>query len=64
MPLIVLSGYPASGKTQRALEIQRFLKKVLEDKENHPSLNFHPDPILINEETLKADRKSVYLSNF
>jgi tRNA uridine 5-carbamoylmethylation protein Kti12 len=63
MPLIVLSGFPSSGKTHRALQIQNFLKNVLQDKENYPALNFHSDPILINEETLKIDRKSVYSSS-
>lgn len=35
MPLIILTGYPSSGKTQRANEIKEYLQKRLSE-ENKP----------------------------
>ncbi|CCJ31035.1 unnamed protein product [Pneumocystis jirovecii] len=55
MPLIIFTGYPSSGKTQRALE----LKKALSDKINMdkrvPPFNL----VLINDESLGI-KKNVY----
>lgn len=39
MPLIVLTGYPSSGKTQRTNEIKEYLTKRL--AEENKSLRIH-----------------------
>ncbi|KAI9032602.1 chromatin associated protein KTI12-domain-containing protein [Phycomyces nitens] len=50
MPLIILTGYPSSGKTQRAAEINKYLTERLE-AENR-SLKIH----WINDESLNVHR--------
>jgi len=32
MPLIILTGYPSSGKTRRALELEPYFRKQYPDK--------------------------------
>ncbi|KAG4303782.1 hypothetical protein PORY_002807 [Pneumocystis oryctolagi] len=55
MPLIVFTGYPCSGKTQRALELKKALyDKISSDKRVPPF-----DVILINDESLGI-KKDVY----
>lgn len=49
MPLIVLTGYPSSGKTTRAIEMKKFFEN-----------EFKSDVILINEENLMIDKVDAY----
>lgn len=46
MPLIIITGFPSSGKTQRANEIKEFLSKRLEQE--NKSFRIH----VINDESL------------
>lgn len=46
MPLIIITGFPSSGKTQRANEIKEFLTKRLEQE--NKSFRIH----VINDESL------------
>ncbi|EIE84887.1 hypothetical protein RO3G_09597 [Rhizopus delemar RA 99-880] len=50
MPLIVLTGYPSSGKTQRTNEIKEYLSKRL--AEENKSLRIH----IINDESLHVSK--------
>ena len=50
MPLIVLTGYPSSGKTQRTNEIKEYLSKRL--TEENKSLRIH----IINDESLHVSK--------
>lgn len=50
MPLIILSGYPSSGKTQRVNEIKDYLIKRLEEEKR--SLRIH----VINDESLHVPK--------
>ncbi|KAG5519710.1 hypothetical protein PMAC_001866 [Pneumocystis sp. 'macacae'] len=55
MPLVIFTGYPSSGKTQRALELKKaFSDKIHMDKRVPPF-----DLVLINDELLGI-KKSVY----
>ena len=49
MPLILICGYPSSGKTTRAYQIKKFIE------ENHKK-----EVLIINEEFLKLDKKEAY----
>ena len=49
MPLILICGYPSSGKTTRAHEIKKYIE------ENHKK-----EVTIINEEFLKLDKKDAY----
>lgn len=73
MPLVVLCGYPASGKTTRALELKRYLEAFLKDRlvvvvsTTHPPsssvadpFKIRPDVILINDESLTIKRNESY----
>ncbi|KAK9768426.1 kti12, chromatin associated [Basidiobolus ranarum] len=52
MPLIIISGFPSSGKTTRALEIKKFLEeKSIQEKKN---LRIH----LINDESLHVSKEA------
>ena len=58
MPLIIITGYPCSGKTSRALEV----KKLLEDKVKAAAA----EPIkieIVNDESLHIP-KSAYKGTF
>lgn len=50
MPLIVLTGYPCSGKTQRAKEIEQYLLDRL--KNENKSMRIH----IINDESLNISK--------
>jgi hypothetical protein len=50
MPLIILSGYPSSGKTQRVNEIKEYFVRRLE--EENKSLRIH----VINDESLHVPK--------
>lgn len=50
MPLIIISGYPSSGKTQRVNEIKDYLVKKLEQE--NKSLRIH----VINDESLHVTK--------
>ncbi|KAI9331917.1 chromatin associated protein KTI12 [Pilaira anomala] len=52
MPLIILTGYPSSGKTQRANEIKEYLSKRLEEEEK--SFRIH----IINDESLHVVKEA------
>ena len=67
MPLIVISGYPASGKTKRALELQKFFeekgKRVHHISENKaiPKAGFHKNVYFADsqkEKIVRSDLKS------
>ncbi|XP_037808349.1 protein KTI12 homolog [Lucilia sericata] len=67
MPLIVISGYPASGKTKRALELQKFFeekgKRVHHISENKaiPKAGFHKNVYFADsqkEKVVRSDLKS------
>ncbi|KAL6070180.1 kti12, chromatin associated [Balamuthia mandrillaris] len=53
MPLVVMCGIPASGKTTRAQELERFLKEQC-----------GKSTLLINEESLHINKKDTYKDNF
>uniref|UniRef100_A0A0W0FN20 Protein kti12 n=1 Tax=Moniliophthora roreri TaxID=221103 RepID=A0A0W0FN20_MONRR len=55
MALITISGFPASGKSTRALQIKHFLDQKLAQHPTHAHLNV----ALISDDTLNLDR-SVY----
>lgn len=50
MPLIIVTGYPSSGKSQRANEIKDYLVKKLE--EDSKSYRIH----VINDESLHISK--------
>jgi len=50
MPLIIISGYPSSGKTQRVNEIKEYLTKRLEQE--NKSLRIQ----VINDESLHVTK--------
>ncbi|CAO3636098.1 unnamed protein product [Cunninghamella blakesleeana] len=52
MPLIIITGFPSSGKSQRALEIQNYLKQRLEDE--NKSMRIH----LINDKSLHVAKEA------
>lgn len=52
MPLIILTGYPSSGKTQRANEIKEYLSKRLEEEKK--SFRIH----VINDESLHVVKEA------
>ncbi|XP_065362841.1 protein KTI12 homolog [Calliphora vicina] len=67
MPLIVISGYPSSGKTKRALELQKFFeekgKRVHHISENKaiPKAGFHKNVYFADsqkEKVVRSDLKS------
>lgn len=49
MPLIVIAGFPSSGKTTRALELKKFFEQ-----------EFQSDVVLINEESFSIDKSEGY----
>lgn len=49
MPLIVITGYPLSGKTTRALELKKYFESA-----------FKSDVVIINEENLQIDKRDAY----
>jgi len=49
MPLILITGYPSSGKTTRALELKNFFE-----------IEFKLDVVVINEENLSIDKIEAY----
>ena len=53
MPLILICGYPSSGKTTRATELKSFLET-----------EFKHDVIIINEENLEIDKMEAYKGDF
>lgn len=55
MPLIIVSGYPSSGKTTRSKE----LKKALEDR-IHQNIDNTKDyrVIIINDESLNIEKET------
>ncbi|KAG4302578.1 hypothetical protein PCK1_001162 [Pneumocystis canis] len=55
MPLIIFTGYPSSGKTQRALE----LKEALKDKIDNHTTSIFTDLMLINDESLGIQKEGV-----
>ncbi|KTW29420.1 hypothetical protein T552_01371 [Pneumocystis carinii B80] len=55
MPLVVFTGYPSSGKTQRAHELKKALYDKIELDERKPSFQV----VLINDESLGI-KKDVY----
>ncbi|KAJ1550362.1 kti12, chromatin associated [Nowakowskiella sp. JEL0078] len=63
MPLVILSGYPASGKTTRAKELQSYLLAYLENSNLSEFLLKFRNVILINEESVGIDRNTVYESS-
>ncbi|CAD8071886.1 unnamed protein product [Paramecium primaurelia] len=52
MPLLLICGPPASGKTQRAIEIQKFIKEKM-----------NKESIIINEENLHLIKDDAYKDN-
>ncbi|KAJ3404014.1 hypothetical protein CcCBS67573_g06340 [Chytriomyces confervae] len=61
MPLIILCGLPCSGKTLRATSIARALESEIAVFNAHTKKNpFDPNVIIINEESLNADRNLSY----
>ncbi|KAJ3231814.1 kti12, chromatin associated [Chytriomyces hyalinus] len=61
MPLIILCGLPCSGKTTRATSIARALESEIAVFNAQTKKNpFDPNVIIINEESLNADRKLAY----
>lgn len=53
MPLIVITGYPLSGKTTRAVELKKYLES-----------EFKSDVVIINEENLQIDKREAYKGLF
>ena len=53
MPLILICGYPYSGKTTRATELKSFFET-----------EFKHDVIIINEESLEIDKIDAYKGDF
>ena len=54
MPLIVMCGRPATGKSKRALELKDYIENTV--KMGH-------EVIIINEESLGMDRSICYSGN-
>ncbi|KAI9301454.1 chromatin associated protein KTI12-domain-containing protein [Cunninghamella echinulata] len=52
MPLIIITGFPSSGKSKRALEVESYLKQRLEDEKK--SMRIH----LINDESLHVSKEA------
>ncbi len=50
MPLVILSGFPASGKTKRANELMKYLQ------DNFPNRKVHN----ISDHTCEVERNGVY----
>jgi protein KTI12 len=55
MPLVTFSGYPLSGKTTRAAELQKYLENYIQT--NSTSIK---RIVLLNEESLMIDKKIAY----
>lgn len=53
MPLILIVGFPSSGKTTRALEIKKFFEQ-----------EFKSDVVLINEESFSIDKNEGYKGKY
>ena len=53
MPLILICGYPYSGKSTRATELKSFFET-----------EFKHDVIIINEENLEIDKIDAYKGDF
>ncbi len=49
MPLILITGYPSSGKTTRALDLKKFFET-----------EYQNEVVLINEEALSIDKINAY----
>lgn len=61
MPLVIICGYPSSGKTTLALQLKSFLEAKLL---SHPQqLNFK-NVQLVNEESLNIPANDYYMSKF
>lgn len=66
MPLIVICGYPCSGKTTTSIKLKEYLK-------NHIEMNFESlkskgvtvdsNIVIVNDEVLASCRDTVYQSN-
>lgn len=52
MPLILITGYPCSGKTTRALELKSYFEE------------YQKDVVLINEENLSINKIDAYKGFF
>ena len=59
MPLVIICGYPSSGKTTLALQLKSFLEAKLVDQS---SVNFKNVQV-VNEEYLKLSSNDYYMSN-
>ena len=53
MPLILITGYPSSGKTTRANELKKFFET-----------EFQKDVVVINEENLSLEKIEAYKGFF
>ena len=54
MPLIIIAGYPCSGKTERANKIFNYLSK----ENNLPTVLINEESLLINKEEALKDYTS------
>ncbi|KAJ3129839.1 hypothetical protein HK098_008073 [Nowakowskiella sp. JEL0407] len=61
MPLVIISGFPSSGKTTRALELQTYLLDYL-NTANAENSQTQRKVIIVNEESVGIDRTVVYKS--
>ncbi|KAL8559145.1 hypothetical protein ACOMHN_046193 [Nucella lapillus] len=53
MPLVIMCGYPASGKTTRTAELQKYLA------DNHPQRTVH----VVSDHSIEVNRNEVYVSS-
>ncbi|XP_076459893.1 protein KTI12 homolog [Babylonia areolata] len=53
MPLVIICGYPASGKTTRTSELQKYLA------DSHPQRNVH----VVSDHSIDVNRNEVYVSS-
>jgi len=58
MPLVVLSGFPCSGKTRRALQLKTLFEARISSNLPSSTEHTHYNICVINDESLGIDRKA------